>query len=127
MDRLDIFDRARGFQKRAPVNGGSRNKNLEYIKNRLNGTVIQDGPASILKIEYDIPGITAHGSVVLGDVYSVDTGLLEVLLPEFSRFKNGGFKGGECKGCDFRDAGLKGEGFEGNGVRGSDFKEDGQV
>ncbi len=122
MDRLDIFDRARGFQKKAPVNGGSRNKNLEYIKNRLNGTVIQDGPASILKIEYDIPRITAHGSVVLGDVYSVDTGLLEVLLPEFSRFK-----GGECKGSDFRDAGLKGEGFEGNGVRGSDFKEDGQV
>lgn len=92
MDRLDIFDRARGFQKRAPVNGGSRNKNLEYIKNRLNGTVIQDGSSSILKIEYDVPKMTAHGSVVLGDVYSADTGLLEVLLPEFSRFKNGGFK-----------------------------------
>ncbi len=93
MDRLDIFDRARGFQKRAPGHGGSRNKNLEYIKNRLNGTVIHDGPASILKIEYDVPKMTAHGSVVLGDVYSADTGLLEVLLPEFTRFKNGGFKG----------------------------------
>ncbi|HEB32308.1 MAG TPA: hypothetical protein ENI15_15775 [Spirochaetes bacterium] len=85
MGRLDIFDRMRGVQENTPGLKSSKDINIEPVKNRLNGTIITDGPDSILKVDYSYPLVYTHGDVALKDVVSIDPGLLRVLLPALPR------------------------------------------
>jgi uncharacterized protein YprB with RNaseH-like and TPR domain len=81
MGRLDIFDRMRGAQNRSPAISGSKNANIGKVKKRLNGTIITDGPFSILKVEHSFNEAHTHGNVDLGEAKSIDPGCLRVLLP----------------------------------------------
>ncbi len=85
MGRLDIFDRMRPAREKIPEHGSSKDPNLEPVKNRLNGTIINDGPYSILKVECSYPLVHTHGDAALEDVISIDPGLLRVLLPVLPR------------------------------------------
>jgi uncharacterized protein YprB with RNaseH-like and TPR domain len=85
MGRLDVFDRMRGGQENTPGQVDSKDRMLKPVKDRLNGTIISDGPASILKVEYSYPLKYTHGAVALKDVNLIEPGLLRVLLPAVPR------------------------------------------
>jgi uncharacterized protein YprB with RNaseH-like and TPR domain len=83
MGRLDIFDKMRGAQKRSLIHKDSRHANLEAVKKKLDGTIIEEGPSSILKVEYSFPAVYTHGNTDLVDVRNIDPEYLGVLLPVF--------------------------------------------
>jgi len=83
MNRLDIYSRLKHPRKSVDYTG-SREKNLEKIRDLLTGQVLTRGSRSILKVEYRIPKEAVYGCVPLGGAFSMDTDLLKVLFPHLN-------------------------------------------
>ncbi len=110
MSRMDIFDRTRGAnslysKKRSP---GLQNKNLEYIKERLNGKTLQEGSSSLLKVEYRFDKDYIHGCVPLGELNISPMSYLKVLFPKCVETLNGDISLNDLVFFDIETTGLSG-------------------
>lgn len=110
MSRMDIFERTRGVnslynKKKSP---GLQNKNLEYIKERLNGKILQDGSSSLLKVEYHMKKGYIHGTVPLGELHISPMSSLKVLFPNCMKTLNRDISLSDLIFFDIETTGLSG-------------------
>jgi uncharacterized protein YprB with RNaseH-like and TPR domain len=84
MDRMSLFDRARGLQREGPASENDRCYSLESLRSRLGGDIITEGKSSLYRVEYRVPLLSNHGNVSFKDIYSLDLRHLQVLFPKNS-------------------------------------------
>ena len=82
MNRLDIFDRARSRQTHDLQRKILQNRSLEYVKEKLGGEIIERDSSSVLTIRSTVPKHFKHGEIVLEGAYSLDSEMLNLLLPK---------------------------------------------
>lgn len=81
MNRIDLFDRARGGIKKNLQHRRDSSTSLDFIRDRYGGEILSEGSSTLLKIEYQIPFSTVHGNVELKGMCSVANDVMSVLLP----------------------------------------------
>ncbi len=79
MNRLDLYSRLRGF-KREDTSRPARGKIVTSLNDKIGGEVVSRGSKSIIRVFRKIPYDSLHGTIRLGDLRIVDTGLLDVLF-----------------------------------------------
>ncbi len=81
MNRIDLFDRARGGIQKELQHKKEKSASLDLVQGRYGGEILSEGSSTLLKVEYQIPFSTVHGNVDLEKLCAVEDDVLSVLLP----------------------------------------------